>query len=243
MDKTQTNFDLKGNNGGTPTTATTATTATSTTATNNRINSCISSKITYCGLVIDAHTGGISADYSRYYNQHISAIITIPPLISGADLKRLTRGFLKPRSHALLFDTSINSYHRVQVNVYEIGVLAGIKFHAHVTRMRQGPDINYQFFVDTIVDASKYMWWLVNDRTRKFEPLCTCLLTSCDVEYLILSSFIHVLSRKRNRYQQVLPPLKKEMEMLKGASGNRKGNVRSGVCGSAMLAKETGIVF
>ena len=38
----------------------------------------------------------------------------------GADIRRLTRGFLKPRAHALLFDTTINSACTAAFNVFEL---------------------------------------------------------------------------------------------------------------------------
>jgi hypothetical protein len=77
--------------------------------------------IKYCGIIINSINGNISCDYSRYHKKHINTIVTIPPIMSGYDLKRLTRSFLKPRSHAILFDTTINSINHVKFNIYEIG--------------------------------------------------------------------------------------------------------------------------
>ena len=39
--------------------------------------------------------------------------------------------------------------------------------------MKAGPNINYRFFSSIIIDASKYMLWLVKDRITKFSnSLC-----------------------------------------------------------------------
>ena len=174
--------------------------------------------INYCGLIIDCDTGNISADYSRYYGKHVRNLVTLPPVINGHDLKRLTLGFLKPRSHALLFDTSINTIEHVQFNVYEIGVLAAMKFHVHVLHMKQDARQNPSFFIDTIIDTADYMCWLVRDRTnnRKF-PHCLCGLESTTVRSTILQSFVHVLSRKKSRYEEVLIGLKK-LNIFRGCS-------------------------
>ena len=163
-------------------------------------------------------------------------------MISGLDLKRLTRGFLKPRAHALLFDTSINTVHHVKFNIYEIGVLAGIKFHAHVQRMEQ--HTNAVFFASIVLDASKYMWWLVEDRTNKFLPLCQCHLREQEVENIIITSFIHVLSRKRNFYKNLLILLNKEMDKRNGKERMLRGERRAVLPRrSNMLVRETGIMF
>ena len=164
-------------------------------------------KITYCGLTIDSKTGNINADYSKYYTLHISTLVTIPTVMTGVVLKRLTKGFLKPRAHALLFDTSINDVANVYFNIYEIGLLAAMKFHVHVLQMKQGPNQQYQFFYNTILETAEYMIWLVKDRTncRKFQ--CEFQLKDMDVWSAVIISFIHVLSRKRSRYALVLNEL------------------------------------
>ena len=124
--------------------------------------------------------------------------------MTGVVLKRLTKGFLKPRAHALLFDTSINDVANVYFNIYEIGLLAAMKFHVHVLQMKQGPNQQYQFFYNTILETAEYMIWLVKDRTncRKFQ--CEFQLKDMDVWSAVIISFIHVLSRKRSRYALVL---------------------------------------
>jgi|SaaInlStandDraft_1057018.scaffolds.fasta_scaffold168001_1 hypothetical protein len=70
--------------------------------------------------------------------------------------------------------------------------------------MKAGPNINYRFFSSIIIDASKYMLWLVKDRITKFSnSLCNIEIIN-SVEYIIILSFIHVLSKKKNYYKKLL---------------------------------------
>jgi hypothetical protein len=224
-----------------------------------------SDTVTYCGLCIDCVSVEIRADYSRYAGVDIRSTVTVPPVVSGEDLRRLTRSFLKPRSHALLFDTSVNSVKTAAFNVFEIGVLAAMKFHVHVCTMPQQPLHNSVFFFETIVDAARYMWWLVSDRARSrmargmgdeedqggeddagaenaaldrrgCELQCECALTQMQVHWLVLSSFVVVLSRKQARYRGVLAQLRAFCGKRRFAS--LPGQVRAGVAVQSVLLNE-----
>ena len=209
-------------------------------ASNLSVSKAVSDFVTYCGLCIDTDAVEIRADYSRYAGVNIRSTVTVPPKLAGEDLRRLTRSFLKPRAHALLFDTTVNSLKVAAFNVFEIGILAAMKFHVHVCTMRQQPAQNPKFFFDTILDAARYMWWLVCDRTgyapskihcqyadstsiksevedhcmyeeiisKPGELCCRCDLNQDQVHWLVVSSFVIVLSRKQSRYQKVLALLR-----------------------------------
>ena len=174
-------------------------------------------------------------DYSRYHGKHVRDIVTIPPVVNGKDLKRLTVGFLKPRAHALLFDTTINDVRNVRFNIYEIGVLAAMKFHVHALRLRQRPSKNSEYFIHIVIDTSNYMQWLVRDRTNNIKfPSCQCTLSDIDIKSAIIQSFVHVLSRKHSRYVDVLMQLKGMYWYHNGAAVQDR---------STLLSTSVGVMF
>lgn len=61
-------------------------------------------------------------------------------------------GFIKPKSHALFYDLSINSRFTVLRNIYENFLIAAMKFHSYVRELpRSGPNCQTFYLSKLIV--------------------------------------------------------------------------------------------
>lgn len=97
-------------------------------------------RIGWCGLKLNAHTGEVFADNSRYFgNGGILDAVTVSFAPSPAvALSRMLRSFLRPKCHAILLDGHINSLQTVSTNVYEICVIAAAKLLAVLRQLNGG---------------------------------------------------------------------------------------------------------
>lgn len=82
--------------------------------------------IRWCGLLINASTLELLADYSRYSGQHIAASLTLPlARTPGRQLPTKLAGYMRPKCHALLLDTGINAPATVRLNIYQVSGWVG----------------------------------------------------------------------------------------------------------------------
>ncbi len=82
---------------------------------------CSSAFIRWCGLLVNAATLDLMADYSRYSGQHISSSLTLPLAVApGRQLLTKIIQYVRPKCHALLLDTTINSPATVRLNIYQV---------------------------------------------------------------------------------------------------------------------------
>lgn len=69
----------------------------------------------------------------RYLKSHLSSTLTInwhkKPY---RDLEQKLHCFIRPKCHPILFDQNINSETVARLNVYQIFLLASMKFHCYV---------------------------------------------------------------------------------------------------------------
>jgi telomerase reverse transcriptase len=73
------------------------------------------------------------ADYSRYSGQHISTSLTLAQgRHPGKVLMTKVLQYMRPKCHALLLDTTINSPTTVRVNIYQARIEYEGRYLLHV---------------------------------------------------------------------------------------------------------------
>jgi hypothetical protein len=69
---------------------------------------------------------------------------------AGTRFRRKIIQFIKPKCHAILLDTQINSIETVWFNVYQIALVAAMKFYCHATELPKSPLENARFIVGMV---------------------------------------------------------------------------------------------
>jgi hypothetical protein len=163
--------------------------------------------LAWCGLLINTDSGEITGDYSKYQNVKMQHVVT--NVYTGVELSKKTRAFLKPKCHALLFDSDLNGMDIVRINAFHMYLIAAIKFHTLVKRLPQQPNSNPAFFLHVINDACKYGKWLIYDRCKKFNTKSS--MREDEIVFIGLYAFFYVLKRKQCRYMGVIDKLKQRV--------------------------------
>ena len=160
----------------------------------------------WCGVLINPVSLDISSDISRYYGSHIGDSITVDHGYSAGEraLHKIIF-FLKPKCRALFLDTDLNSRESVMVNIWEIFMIAAMKFHVY---MRGMPDkkLNRQMFylrvIDNVILSACRLFRaraLTNHGTKGSFKIDRQIII-----WLALDAFKYVLGQKSGHYPIVL---------------------------------------
>ncbi|KAG7555537.1 Telomerase ribonucleoprotein complex - RNA-binding domain [Arabidopsis suecica] len=169
--------------------------------------------VRWTGLLINSRTFEVQVDYTRYLSGHISSTFSVAwqnkPVRS---LRQKLCYFLVPKCHPILFDSNINSGEIVRLNIYQIFLLAAMKFHCYVYEVSRFWKIHPQTLFKFITISIRYMFRLINRRVRRintgssFRPVLK--LCKEEVIWLGLHAYIQVLKKKNSRYRTLLIYLK-----------------------------------
>ena len=168
--------------------------------------------IPWCGLLINADSLEIQADYTRYRSDGIESTLTIPlTKRPGNMLATKLCSYMRPKCHAILFDRAINSPTTIRLNVYQLFMLSAMKFHCHVARMPKPADKCESMLVDTILLAIEYTFSLMNSRmgSSTTNEGNKSAVSYCHVKWLGITAFRKMLSRRAREYEPVIRALKK----------------------------------
>ncbi|KAG2273755.1 hypothetical protein Bca52824_056310 [Brassica carinata] len=175
--------------------------------------------IRWTGLLINSLTFEVQVDYTRYLNGHISSTFSVAwqnkPL---GNLRHKLCYFLVPKCHPILFDSNFNSGAIVRLNIYQIFLLAAMKFHCYVYELVRFWKLHPQSLSKFITRSIRYMFKLINRRTRRintgssFRPVLK--LCKEEVIWLGLHAYIQVLKKKNSRYRTLLNYLKSSLSKL-----------------------------
>ncbi|CAM8955177.1 unnamed protein product [Rhodiola kirilowii] len=170
----------------------------------------------WSGLLINCQTLEIQADYGRYLKNHLCSTLTINwQNKPHRSLEQKLRGFMRPKCHPILFDQNINSEPVVRLNVYQIFLLAAMKFHCYVqglSRFRKPQPA----FSSEVINSFRYLYTLIKRLMRRIfsdsgiSPILT--LNKEEVEWLGLSAFTRALKRKQSRHRKLLSILRSKLE-------------------------------
>jgi len=118
---------------------------------------------------------------------------------------------LKPKSHALFFDTTLNSKQTVIENIYENVVLTGMKLHCYYTELlkRRNEKIeDNNFLNESIFGIAQYVHRLIVSRTKKTllakENNSDYTLTYQNTTWITLQALKFALKPKNSRYSDLL---------------------------------------
>uniref|UniRef100_M4CWJ1 Telomerase reverse transcriptase n=1 Tax=Brassica campestris TaxID=3711 RepID=M4CWJ1_BRACM len=175
--------------------------------------------IRWTGLLINSRTFEVQVDYTRYLNGHISSTFSVAwqnkPL---GNLRHKLCYFLVPKCHPILFDSNINSGAIVRLNIYQIFLLAAMKFHCYVYELARFWKLHPQTLSKFITRSIRYMFKLINRRTHRintgssFRPVLK--LCREEVIWLGLHAYIQVLKKKNSRYRTLLNYLRSALSKL-----------------------------
>ncbi|CAH2072568.1 unnamed protein product [Thlaspi arvense] len=180
--------------------------------------------IRWTGLLINSRTFEVQVDYTslilalksmetRYLSGHISSTFSVAwqnkPV---GNLRHKLCYFLVPKCHPILFDSNINSGAIVRLNIYQIFLLAAMKFHSYVYELSRFWKLHPQSLSQFITRSIRYMFKLINRRMHRintgssFRPVLK--LYKEEVMWLGLHAYIQVLKKKNSRYRTLLNYLK-----------------------------------
>ncbi|CAN8300216.1 unnamed protein product [Cochlearia groenlandica] len=169
--------------------------------------------IRWTGLLINSNTFEVQVDYTRYLSGHISSTFSVA--WQNKPVKNLRQKlcyFLVPKCHPILFDSNINSGAIVRLNIYQIFLLAAMKFHCYVYELSRFWKLDPRHMSKFITRSIRYMFRLITRRMRRintgssFRPVLK--LRKEEVIWLGLHAYIQVLKRKNSRYRTLLNYLK-----------------------------------
>ncbi|KAJ0254727.1 Reverse transcriptase domain-containing protein [Hirschfeldia incana] len=175
--------------------------------------------IRWTGLLINSSTFEVQADYTRYLSGHISSTISVAwqnkPV---GNLRHKLCYFLVPKCHPILFDSNINSGAIVRLNIYQIFLLAAMKFHCYVYELARFWKLRPQTLFKFSTGSIRYMFKLIHRRMHRINPGSSFrpVLKLCkeEVMWLGLHAYIQVLKRKNSRYRTLLNYLRSALSKL-----------------------------
>eukprot|EP00775_Hariotina_reticulata_P002142 gene2142-2461_t len=174
--------------------------------------------VRWCGLMLHTVSLELMADYTRYSGQHISTALTLNRGRAGERPGRLllskVMSYMRPKMHALLLDTVINSPLTVRLNIYQAFLLAFMKLHWAV-RCLLGDGHDPTLVLKAIQAAISYCVGLVRGRVGlarlRLSMDVRASISRCHIRWLGLKAAQRVLSRKQSNYTTVLKVLKQQL--------------------------------
>ncbi|CAN0862418.1 Telomerase reverse transcriptase [Linum grandiflorum] len=175
-----------------------------------------SSFLPWSGLLLNSCTLEIQADYTRYMKNHLSSRLTISwENRPSFHLKKKLRAYMRPKCHALFFDSNINSASVVRLNVFEAFLLCAMKFHCYISEMSYICKLPAKCVFNMIEDSWRYMYKLIKRRMRSVScgssPRPVLHLQKTDVYWLAIKAYIAVLKKKQSRHRYLLSRLRSKL--------------------------------
>jgi telomerase reverse transcriptase len=171
----------------------------------------------WCGLLVNAATLEVQADYTRYAGEHVGSALTLPlRRCPGALLPQKLCLYLRPKVHPLLLDPVINSPDTVRLNLYQAFLMGAMKFHCFVRAWPAPPGASV--LLAAIEAGVGFVCALA--RPRRVAPTlrpedavaCATQVPRAHVRCLGLLAFRRVLRRKHARYAGLLRALDEALE-------------------------------
>ncbi|KAM7262138.1 hypothetical protein ACFE04_021215 [Oxalis oulophora] len=170
----------------------------------------------WSGLLINSSTLEVQADYTRYWSNHLRSTLTVSWQSKPARyLKTKLHGFMRPKCHPILYDSTINSASVVRLNIYQAFLLSAMKFHSYAWELSYNCKLQPRLYLRMIVSSIRYMFKLLKRRMRilrrssNLNPVLQ--LERREVEWLGLNAFMEALKRKQTRNKQLLSLLRSKL--------------------------------
>ncbi|KAL9242093.1 hypothetical protein vseg_016128 [Gypsophila vaccaria] len=165
--------------------------------------------VQWSGLLINISNLEVQADYSRYLNDHLSSTLTVNwQHKPGGILRGKLCAYMRPKCHPIFYDLTINSPATIKLNVYQSFVLCAMKFHCYVRELSTWCNLPPKTHLTSIEGSLRYMYKLMKRRIFKVvsssvsQPFIQ--VSKQEVQWLGLTAYIRVLSRKKSRHKELL---------------------------------------
>ncbi|KAI3923276.1 hypothetical protein MKW92_021398 [Papaver armeniacum] len=170
----------------------------------------------WSGLLLNCRTLEIQADYTRYLGMHLRSTLTLSwQCKPGSQMKDKLRQFLRPKCHAIFYDSQINSAGVVRLNVYQAFLLSAMKFHCYLRGLSNTCSFPADYYFEMIKSSVRYMHKLIVKRMRSDNIGSTVLpilkLEKWEVLWLGLKAYVRALKKKQSSYKDLLSLLRSEL--------------------------------
>ncbi|XP_071739579.1 telomerase reverse transcriptase [Rutidosis leptorrhynchoides] len=175
--------------------------------------------IRWSGLLINCKTLEVQADYTRYLDGHLRSTLTVcwqgNP---GHHFKDKICDYLRPKCHAIFYDSHINSAAVVRLNIYQTFLLCAMKFHCYLCDLLDTCCFDSGSHMAIIHNSIRYMYKLMKKRMYSVDvdtslrPILK--VKKREVEWLGLTAYFEVLKRKQSRYKELPSLLKFKLKPL-----------------------------
>lgn len=170
----------------------------------------------WSGLLLNCRTLEIQADYTRYLGMHLRSTLTLSwQCKPGFQMKDKLRQFLRPKCHAIFYDSQINSAGVVRLNVFQAFLLSAMKFHCYLRGLSNTCSFPADYYFEMIKSSVRYMHKLIVKRMRSDNIGSTVLpilkLEKWEVLWLGLKAYVRALKKKQSSYKDLLSLLRTEL--------------------------------
>jgi Telomerase ribonucleoprotein complex - RNA binding domain len=164
----------------------------------------------WCGYVFDAETMEVRGDYDRYVSKESRLRDTLS-IVYGkgameAFLMKASTCF-RPKLHALLLDSRINSKNTIVLNLYQAAMLSALKLCSYATALLpstpSGADPNtpnlFAKIVKTMLGKFRDLARLAVQNSVALRQHCVFPLGHSEISFIVVRAFFHVLRRHLSR--------------------------------------------
>ncbi|XP_024989026.1 telomerase reverse transcriptase [Cynara cardunculus var. scolymus] len=171
----------------------------------------------WSGLFINCKTLEVQADYTRYLDAHLSSTLTVcwqgNP---GRHFSGKLCDYLRPKCHAIFYDSNINSAAVVRLNIHQAFLLCAMKFHCYICDLSDICSFDSGSYMNIIHNSLRFMYKLMKKQMYSLDvdPSLRPILKvkKREVEWLGLTAYFQVLQRKQSRYKELLSLLKSQLK-------------------------------
>nr|XP_043626813.1 telomerase reverse transcriptase [Erigeron canadensis] len=173
----------------------------------------------WSGLYINCKTLEVQADYTRYLDGHLRSTLTV--CMQGNPGRRFREkvcDYLRPKCHAIFYDSNINSPAVVRLNIHQAFLLCAMKFHCYTCDLSDVCSFDLGSYMDIIDNSLRYMYKLMKKRMYSLDVdnnvRGILKVKKREVEWLGLTAYCEVIKRKQSRYKELLYLLELKLKSL-----------------------------
>jgi hypothetical protein len=122
----------------------------------------------WCGLLVDTHTLEVKPCMRRVLERPLRLSTSVECVQPGLALRRAIKSFVRMKCHAIVLDSSLNSYSTVYRTIYMLHLVAAMRTHVFIASMHAfDPEKNSAYIIQCIVEAVSFGARLTHSRTSE----------------------------------------------------------------------------
>ncbi|KAI0955894.1 hypothetical protein AcV7_006436 [Taiwanofungus camphoratus] len=196
----------------------------------------------WCGYMINMTDLSVSADYSRYHESYLQDSLTVDlGRHVGVTFVHKMLQLTKSKSHIIYCDADLNSPHTIYLNIYQNFMISAMKMHHYLCHWGLDTRKNFTFIHNTVRQMIRYTYTAMQNKASNRVAKASgghCEAKQIHVFWLGTCAFHTVLSRKIQRYQQLIKALEFELALprYRGLKKQFRDVVKEGLATLALLA-------